>query len=139
MKIKTLALAGAATVLFAVPSLAHHSFAMFNQAETVEIEGTVTNFEWINPHVWLHITVAAEDGSEQVYSFEAGSPRQLSQSFWGEDSVAPGERIEVQFHPLKDGSNGGQLLEITKADGTNLCQGADCRERLREEGLIPSG
>jgi len=139
MRIRTLALAGAAAALFAVPSLAHHSFAMFNQDQTVNIEGTVTNFEWINPHVWLHISVVADDGSEQEWSFEAGSTGQLSQSFWTADSVAQGDKIEVQFHPLKDGSNGGQLLEITKADGTNLCQGAECRDRLREQGLIPSG
>lgn len=139
MRLKTLALAGAAAALFAFPAIAHHSFAMFDQSQTVHLEGTVSDFEWINPHVWLHVSVTAEDGSEQVWSFEAGSTGQLSQSFWTPDAVAVGDQIEVGFHPLKDGSNGGQLLEITKADGTNLCQGAACRERLREEGLIPSG
>ena len=139
MKLKTFALVGSAAMLLALPAIAHHSFAMFDQSQTAEIKGTVSDFEWINPHVWLHVTVTAEDGSEQVWSFEAGSTGQLTQSFWTPESVAVGDQIDVEFHPLKDGSNGGQLLEITKADGTNLCQGADCRDRLREEGLIPSG
>ena len=55
------------------------------------------------------------------------------------DSVAAGDQIDVGFHPLKDGSNGGQLLEITKSDGTYLCQGGACRDRLREAAaaLLP--
>ncbi len=137
MKFKTLALFGVAASLFGLPAIAHHSFAMFDQSQTVHLEGAVTDLEWINPHVWLHVSVVGEDGTEQVWSFEGGSPGQLTQSFWTPETVAAGDQIEVGFHPLKDGSNGGQLQEITKADGTNLCQGAACRERLREEGLIP--
>ncbi len=137
MQLKALALAGIAASMFALPAIAHHSFAMFDQSQMVQLEGTVTDFEWLNPHVWLHIEVAGEDGSTAVWSFEAGSTGQLTQSFWTPETVAPGDQIDVVFHPLKDGSNGGQLREITKADGTNLCQGASCRERLREEGLIP--
>ena len=139
MKFKTLALFGVAASLFALPAIAHHSFAMFNASETVQITGTVTEFEWINPHAWLHIEVTGEDGNKAIWSFESGSPRQLTQSFWTPDTVVPGDEIEVSFHPLKDGSNGGQLLEIIKSDGSFLCQGGECRDRLREEGLLPSG
>ena len=143
MKFNTLAhamsVAGIAASFLTLPAIAHHSFAMFDASQDVTLSGTVTDFEWLNPHVWLHVSVAGEDGTEQVWSFEAGSTGQLSQSFWTRDSVVAGDVIEVQFHPLKDGSNGGQLMDITKADGTNLCQGADCRDRLREEGLIPNG
>jgi hypothetical protein len=108
---------------------AHHSFAMFDSSKTVEVVGDVGEFEWINPHVWLHVKTADESGKEIEWSFEAGSPRQLEQSGWTRESVHPGDKITVAFHPLKDGSNGGQLLEISKADGTSLCQGAWCREK----------
>jgi len=138
MRPKTLALAGAAAALVALPAIAHHSFAMFDQSQTEHLAGTVAEFEWINPHTWLHIEVTGEDGTRSVWSFEGGSPGQLTQSFWTPESVAAGDPIEVGFHPLKDGSNGGQLLEITKTDGTYLCQGGACRDRLREEGLLPS-
>ena len=134
-----IALAGFAASLFVLPAIAHHSFAMFDQAQTVHLEGTVSDFEWINPHTWLHIEVTGEDGARSVWSFEGGSPGQLTQSFWTPESVAAGDQIEVGFHPLKDGSNGGQLLEITKADGTYLCQGGACRDRLRDAGLLPAG
>lgn len=134
MKYRSLALSGVATALFAVPALAHHSFAMFDNSRMSHVQGTVTDFEWINPHVWLHVNVAGEDGSEEEWSFEAGSTRQLGQSYWDANSVRPGDVLtDVTFHPLKDGSNGGQLLEVTKEDGTYLCQGPECRERQREE------
>jgi hypothetical protein len=139
MTLRTLALAGVAASLFALPALAHHSFAMFDQATTTSVSGTVMELEWINPHVWLHIEVTKDDGSTEEWSFEAGSTGQLSQSFWTADSVQPGETINVNFHPLKDGSNGGQLIDVTKDDGTWLCQGAACRDQLREQGLIPQG
>jgi hypothetical protein len=139
MKLKILVLAGMATTFLALPAIAHHSFAMFDASRDVKVTGTVTDFEWINPHVWLHVSVKGDNGAEEVWSFEAGSTGQLTQSFWTRDSVAAGDVIEVNFHPLKDGSNGGQLLDIIKADGTNLCQGAECRERLREQGELPNG
>ena len=132
----------ALTALLAVPAwgpaLGHHSFAMFDNSQTVKLSGTVTDFEWINPHVWLHVEIDSQ-GGPAVWSFEAGSTGQLQQTNWTPESVAIGDTLEVGFHPLKDGSNGGQLLDITKADGTYLCQGAACRERLREAGEIPPG
>jgi len=129
MNLRMLGMAGLTASLFALPALGHHSFAMFDNSQTVKLSGAVTGFEWINPHVWLHVEVEG-----QVWSFEAGSTGQLMQSNWTAESVAVGDQLEVGFHPLKDGSNGGQLLDVTKADGTFLCQGAACRARLEREG-----
>ena len=129
LKLMACAAATAFTVSLGSAALAHHSFAMFDNDKTVKLTGEVEDFEWINPHVWLHIKMPDESGQDVVWSFEAGSPGQLGQSGWTPESVHAGDEIEVAFHPLKDGSNGGQLLEITKTDGTYLCQGAWCREK----------
>ena len=128
---KLLACVAVAALSLGGAASAHHSFAMFDNSTTVKVRGEVDDFEWINPHVWLHIKMPDESGRVVVWSFEAGSPGQLGQSGWTIESVHPGEEIEVGFHPLKDGSNGGQLLEITKSDGTYLCQGGWCRENQR--------
>ena len=133
MNLKSLVLSGVAISLFAGPAaLGHHSFAMFDNSRTETVTGTVTQLEWINPHVWLHVRAVDDAGEEHVWSFEAGAPSQLQEARWTPDSVSAGEVLEVAFHPLKDGSNGGQLLEVTKEDGTWLCQGAACRQRLEE-------
>jgi hypothetical protein len=112
--------------LFGTPVLAHHSFAMFDQDKTAIVTGNAKELEWINPHVWLHI-VAMQDGKPVTWSFEAGGPAQLAVSGWGPNSVKPGDKLVVGFHPLKDGSHGGQLEEVTFSDGRKLCQGPECR------------
>jgi hypothetical protein len=126
MNRQKLALAFVAAVLFTVPAHAHHSFAMFDATKEVTLKGTVKEFEWINPHVWVHLLVE-RDSKPILWSFEAGSTGQLTATGWKVDTLKPGDEITLSFHPLKDGSFGGQLLTVTLADGKTLCQGAACR------------
>ena len=128
---KTLGFAGLALSLFAVPAFGHHSFAMFDQTQTLSLTGTVTEFEWINPHSWLHVSVTDESGSPATWSFESSGPGNLASTGWKSDSVKAGDQIEIGFHPLKDGARGGQLRTVVLPDGTELCSGAICRERYR--------
>ena len=115
--IRTLSLATIALGL-AAPALAHHSFAMFDSDKTITMAGTVKEFEWVNPHSWMHITVTdAAAGQPGDYSFEMGSPGQLGSRGMKPDSVRPGDKVTIRFHPLKDGSRGGQFMSITLADG----------------------
>lgn len=129
MKLRALSLAGIAAALFAFPALAHHSFAMFDANRLVHLTGEVTGYEWINPHVWVHIAVEDEAGNSAVWSFEGGSTGQLTQTGWTAQTLQPGMEVEIGFRPMRDGSNGGQLLEASFEDGTYLCQGNECRER----------
>ena len=66
MKLRDLALAGVAASLFAVPALAHHSFAMFDQNKVNTMTGTVKQLEWVNPHAWLHVDVKQPDDDTDV-------------------------------------------------------------------------
>jgi hypothetical protein len=125
MTLKVLVLAGTACLL-ALPAAAHHSFAMFDHAKTVKLTGQVKEVEWINPHTWIHMTAPGKDGKPVTWSFEAGSIGQLVAAGWKKDDVKVGERIEMGFHPLKDGSYGGQVLTVALPDGRSLCQGREC-------------
>ena len=69
MKFKALTLAGIA-LCYAVPALAHHSFAMFDAEKAIELKGTVKEFQFRNPHSWIHIDVKKEDGT--VYNLRGG-------------------------------------------------------------------
>ena len=117
MKLKTLSLAGVAVAMFAAPALAHHSFAMFDAEKTVEMKGTVKEFQWTNPHSWLQVMVRDPSGAEKEWSLEMGSPGGLARSGWRPKTVLPGDQVTVTIHPLKDGSAGGQLLTVTLPDG----------------------
>ena len=110
------------------PAFAHHSFAMFDQTQVVSVTGTVTRFDWQNPHTWLYISTEGESGAAAAYSFETSSPSSLMSTGWTAESIQVGDRVEIDFHPLRDGTNGGQLRTIWLPDGTELCNGAECRE-----------
>jgi hypothetical protein len=111
---KMLALAGVAVVsLAAAPAFAHHSFAMFDNAKNVTLEGTIKEFQWTNPHSWIQIMVKDGSGKEVEYSIEGGSPNGLSRGGWKRTSLKPGDKATVVIHPLKDGTNGGSLVTVT--------------------------
>ena len=125
LSVPTLFVASLAMTGFWSPAAAHHSFAMFDQTQIVSVTGTITRFDWQNPHTWLYL--ATEDGSGAAYSFETSSPSSLMSTGWTPDSVHVGDRVEIDYHPLRDGTNGGQLRTIWLPDGTELCNGAECR------------
>jgi len=117
-----MAAAAAVAVLAAGPAFAHHSFAMFDSAKNVELEGTVKEFQWTNPHSWIQLTVM-ENGKAVEYSIEGGSPNGLARRGWTRTSFKPGDKVTVTIHPLKDGSKGGSFVKAVKADGTTLGNG----------------
>jgi hypothetical protein len=124
MTVKVLALAGAlaalAAPIFITPALAHHSFAMFDPEKLITKEGVVKEFEWTNPHVWLHIMAADESGRAFEWSFEMQAVATATSGGWRANTVKPGDKVTVEFHPLKDGSRGGELVAATLPDGRRL-------------------
>lgn len=120
MRTKYVAVAGLMAVLFAGPALAHHSFAMFDADKTMELTGTVKEFQWTNPHSWLQVMVTDEKGTTAEWSLEMGAPGGLARSGWRPKTVVPGDKVTVSIHPLKDGSAGGQLLTVVLPNGTKM-------------------
>jgi len=130
MKLKILVLA-AASLSLAAPAFAHHSFAMFNREKADNITGTVKEYEWTNPHVWIHISVPDEQGVAREWSFEMQSVQQDAAAGWRADSVKPGDKVSVTFHPMKDGTRGGQFMEATLPGGKSVIR-ANARDENAE-------
>jgi len=103
--------------VFSQPAIGHHSLAMYDTSTQVTIEAVVEEFEWRNPHSWLHIFVKDENGTESMWTLESNSTGQLTQSGWTRDSVKPGDVVTVVLNPLRDGTRGGRLEEIRHIDG----------------------
>jgi hypothetical protein len=96
----------------AVPAYAHHSFAMFDFNNTVTFNATVTEFRWTNPHVVLLVEGSPKPGAPaEVWSMELTSPGNLTRMGWSRKSFKPGDHIELQFNPLRDGKHGGAFKE----------------------------
>jgi Family of unknown function (DUF6152) len=97
---------------------AHHSFAMFDTSSHLKVSGTVRKLEWQNPHIWLWIDVDDGKGAVVVYGFEGAAPGEAARmGGWNKHSVNPGDRVIVQYSPLKDGRPGGTLGQVTTAAG----------------------
>ncbi len=113
-------LAAAAFVSFGAPAYAHHSFAAFDQTKKVEINGVVKEFQYTNPHSWLMLTVARDDGVSQVWSIEMLSPSVLSRMGWKKNTLKPGDKVKAMINPVRDGPPGGNMVTIVRADGTKI-------------------
>jgi uncharacterized protein DUF6152 len=103
----------------AVPAWAHHSFAMFDQTKTVTLKGSVIEFQWTNPHAFLHVEVA-EGGKKTAWHVELNSPNNLRRQGWRATSVKAGDAVTVLINPLRDGTSGGLFISVTLPDGTTL-------------------
>jgi hypothetical protein len=117
------ALVAAAIFGAAVPALAHHSFTMFDMAKKLTLVGTVTSFEWTNPHAYIEMDVPDEKGAVKHWSIELGSPSILMQSGWKFSTLKAGEKLTLVINPLKSGQNGGFLSEADLPDGRVLFNG----------------
>ena len=120
MKFNALVIAAFAA-LGASQAAAHHSFAMFDPEKLLTQTGTVKEFEWANPHVWLHVMVPDQAAGKALeYSFEMQAVAQAMSGGWKSDTVKPGDKVTVEYHPLRDGSRGGELVAATVPDGRRL-------------------
>jgi hypothetical protein len=106
------ALVAAMTFGAASPVLAHHSFTMFDMTKRLTLIGTVTSFEWTNPHSYIEIDVPDDKGAVKHWSIELGSPSILMQSGW-----------KFIIKPRKSGQAGGFLTTATLPDGKVLSNG----------------
>ncbi len=103
----------------AVPyaSLAHHSHGNYDVRSYTELEGTVADFIWLNPHVWIYLNVGDGEGGTVTWALEGGSINAISQHGWHKYSLQSGDRISVRCHALRDGAEGCLLGYVTQEGG----------------------
>ena len=110
--------------LAAMPLLAHHSFnAEFDEKKPLRLEGTVTEWEMINPHSWIHMDVKNADGTVTNWMIEGGSPNVLLRFGFTARSLEPGTEIVVEGFQAKDKSPRAVGARLTMPDGRRLFLG----------------
>ena len=115
-----IAAAAAAVSIYALPAVAHHSFAaVFDRERPVELTGTVTKVEWTNPHVWFYIDVANDSRTEN-WGFEMGSPSGLIRRGWNHNSLQVGHVVTVAGVRARDGSLTGAVRTVKLSTGQSL-------------------
>ena len=119
---RTLVLVAALGVAIFRPSVAlpHHSNVAYEVTKVITITGVVKNFEWVNPHTWLHVVVDDGKGGKVEWACEGRAPGVLLRAGWSRSILKAGEKVTVDMSPAKDGSKVSIIARVTKADGTIL-------------------
>lgn len=122
MNRKAVAVVLAAAGFLSVPSLsAHHGLAAFDTTHTVKMEGTATEFQWINPHAYIFADLTDDQGKVANWKLEMGSLGMLKRfGGWTPDTVKRGDHVKVQGFRAKDGSPYMSLGKIELPDGRSL-------------------
>jgi len=114
MFFRSLAMLGAGfAVLSSSAALAHHSNAMFDRQKEIVVTGTVREFQWTNPHVFIELVVD-DPGGPYNFSIETGAPGVLRAHGWKFNSLKAGDKVVAKVHPLRDGRRGGGLISISR-------------------------
>jgi hypothetical protein len=88
-------------------ALAHHSFAMFDQENPLELEGVVQEFKFTSPHTFIILVVKQQDGTTQTWSLEGGAPSALVRDGWSSKTLKSGDELKMTIEPLRSGAPGG--------------------------------
>jgi hypothetical protein len=110
----------AVCALLATSALAHHSGAMFDSGRQQTLVGTITEFNWTNPHSSFKVSVKNAGGAEDVWAIEMNSPQNLIRGGWKRTTIKAGDKVSVVVNPLRDGKPGGSYVSITLPDGRVL-------------------
>lgn len=124
---KRVLVVGSAICMFlaVVPLWGHHAFsAEFDANRPVKLKGTVTQWELVNPHSWLHIDVKNEDGTVTNWMIEGGSPNALLRAGLTKSALPRGTEIIVEGYQAKDRGNLAVGKNITFADGRRMLLGS---------------
>jgi hypothetical protein len=103
------------------PALAHHSTAIYDSDHPIELAGTVVEWQFVNPHVFIVLEVAdAATGDKKVWNLEGGNTAGLFRRGWTPSTLKPGDRIAVTVRPLRSGAPGGNYSNPRWADGAPI-------------------
>jgi tRNA(Ile2) C34 agmatinyltransferase TiaS len=126
MSMKTLAVAVVAVglLLSSGPLLAHHGASAYDNSTMTKLSGTVTDFQFIQPHPLIFLDVKDANGNVQKWFVEMTAPNHLVHYGWNGHKLHPGDEITVTGHVARNGNKTLNLSKIYRADGQEIPLGA---------------
>jgi hypothetical protein len=125
VRIQRLALLGLLAALLCVPGalLAHHGTANYDMTKVTTLKGTVTDFQFINPHTLILFDVKNDQGVVEHWQAEATSPNHLVRAGWSKDIIKNGDEISISGFRAKNGSNVLRFQKMVLANGQEVKEG----------------
>ena len=99
---------------------AHHGSSNYDMSKSVSVKGTVTQFDFINPHSAIHLEAKDDKGNAEQWLIEADSPNNLGRAGWTRNSIKAGDLVTIVGNRLKDGSKVMRLQKVIFSDGKEL-------------------
>lgn len=118
-RVATLSIALAVSAI-AVPVMAHHSGAMFEDKKEVTLNGVVKEFQFTNPHSWLLVDVKGPDGKVTTWGFEAEGPSSMTRAGIRLKDFTPGTPITITGRPMKDGKPAALWVKATRTSDNKV-------------------
>jgi hypothetical protein len=113
-------LAMIALLVVSITVVAHHSGAEFDNTKVVELNGTIKEFQFKNPHTWIQVLVPDSKGGNVEWSLEWGSPNNLGRDGYRPSTFPPGAKVAVRFNPMRSGAPAGMFLGAKFQDGKTI-------------------
>jgi Family of unknown function (DUF6152) len=104
-------------------AFAHHGTANYETTKTITVKGTVTDFQFVNPHVLIYWDAKDETGTTQKWQGELTSPNRLTRVGWSKNSVKLGDTITISGYPTKSGSHEIWIQKVVLGSGEELATG----------------
>jgi uncharacterized protein DUF6152 len=96
------------------PAYAHHGSAAYDMSKQVAVTGTVTDFEFVNPHVLITMDVKDASGNVVKWQGELTSPNHLARAGWTKSTIKQGDQITLSGGPSKSGSTTMWIRKLMK-------------------------
>lgn len=119
-KVLALGILAAALLLGSGTAFAHHAWNGYDMVNLTTVKGTITNFDWANPHVWMSFDVKDDSGNVEHWDAGGPSPSRMHNSGWNKDTLKPGDQITAVGHAIKDGTHKLRLDKVVLPDGRSL-------------------
>jgi hypothetical protein len=102
--------------------LAHHTYAVFDMTRPTAIEGRFAKMVWTNPHIalWVYVPKAGKKGEYDLWQFQSDSVNMAQRHGWTRDVIKADEHVTLYYFPMRTKENGGYLIRLVRADGTEL-------------------
>ena len=102
------------------PAFAHHGTAAFDTDRMVTVKGTITDFQYVNPHAQVYFTVKNDKGEDEAWQGELTAPNKLSRAGWTKHTLNPGDTVTVSGNPAKNGEHTLWIRKLIGPDGQSL-------------------